>query len=77
MKKKMSLVKLSKNSLKQVKAGALPTCSCQCWFDGYGGSSIAANNSANTAGGLHSCTCTGCSGSYENRDSLGQSNSVA
>ncbi len=77
MKEKMSLVKLSKNGLKDIKAGMAPGCQCSCWWDGYNGSSIAANNSANAAGGLSSCTCTGCSGSYENRDSLGQGNSLS
>lgn len=48
--------RLDENSLCRIAGGA--NCQCGCLYEGQpGGSTTAANNSANTAGGLHSTTC--------------------
>jgi len=63
MRKKMNLLSMSKNELKNVKGAAATWCGCGCLYAGekedadddyYGGSSTSANGSANAAEGLHS-----------------------
>lgn len=63
MKKKISLLELSKGETSAVKAGKLyvipgcyvtPDCFCACWYDGYGGSTTSQNGSANHDRGLSS-----------------------
>ncbi len=66
MRKKIRLLSLSKNELKNVKGAVAGNCDCGCYYsddpderllgadDYYGGSSTADNRSANDAGGLHS-----------------------
>lgn len=45
---------LDESKLSQIIGGA-GNCSCKCLWEGKGGSSTAANDSANNAGDLHSC----------------------
>ena len=63
MRKKVNLLSLSKNELKNVKGAAAAACEghgCHCNYDGthgddyYGGSSSDDNHDANAAAGLHS-----------------------
>ncbi len=63
MKKKINLLSLSKNELKNLKGSSAGGCYCGCYYEGrkecacddyHGGSSTEDNDSANTAGGLSS-----------------------
>jgi len=45
---------LDESKLSQIIGGA-GNCSCGCLWEGKGGSSTAANDSANNAGDLHTC----------------------
>ena len=59
MRKKMNLLSMSKNELKNVKGAAAAWCGCGCLYAGStgdyrGGSSKENNGSANSDGGLHS-----------------------
>ncbi len=55
MKEKINLIKLSKNQLDEVRAGAAAAhCDCGCYYANGCGSSDSANQSANSADGLHS-----------------------
>jgi hypothetical protein len=64
MKKKVSLLELSKRETKAVKAGIYeipgcvvsPNCFCACWYQDHGGSTTEANGDANIAGSLSSPT---------------------
>ncbi len=55
MKKKISLIKLSKNQLDEVKAGAAQEqCGCSCYYEGRCGSNTTDNADANTELGVSS-----------------------
>lgn len=58
MKKNLSLLQLSRNDLKDVKAGAEATDPCGCYFVFSGGANMDDNHNANVSQGLHSCPCS-------------------